>query len=133
LREPAILNVHAWLVPRLKAHFKGTKKLEDRWNKCDEKDGDYIEKNDSILLFSKQIHDGYCLTRTRNFIYEYGVHNSVRFNRNHRSNFRGNGDILFRGPFERPRILQAGMFVFIRHRPIVYKLLNIVACRPVAN
>jgi hypothetical protein len=39
------LSVHEWLRDQLKTFFvEGIRKLVDRWTKCIEKEGDYVEK-----------------------------------------------------------------------------------------
>jgi hypothetical protein len=43
--EEEIQRVHKWLHDQLKTFFvEGIRKLVDRWTKCSEKEGDYVEK-----------------------------------------------------------------------------------------
>jgi hypothetical protein len=43
--EEEIQAVHKWLRDRPKTFFvEGIRKLLDRWTKCIEKEGDYVEK-----------------------------------------------------------------------------------------
>jgi hypothetical protein len=43
--EEEIQAVHKWLRDQPKTFFvKGIRKLVDRWTKCIEKEGDYVEK-----------------------------------------------------------------------------------------
>jgi hypothetical protein len=43
--EEEIQEVHKWLHEKTKTFFvEGIRKLVDRWNKCIEKEGNYVEK-----------------------------------------------------------------------------------------
>jgi hypothetical protein len=42
--EEEIQAVHKWLRDQPKTFEEGIRKLVDRWTKCIEKEGDYVEK-----------------------------------------------------------------------------------------
>jgi hypothetical protein len=42
--EEEIQEVHKWLRDQPKTFVEGVRKLVDRWTKCIEKEGDYVEK-----------------------------------------------------------------------------------------
>ena len=47
--------VHAWLAAQTKTFSEGIRKLVQRWTKCDEKQGDYVENDVNVsFLFLLQ-------------------------------------------------------------------------------